>query len=165
MSFLYDAMYLIEALPALADRLSQSDDPGLADVLLEPHLYRQREGGNSDWLFADREETAKLLFLAALREYPPLDESAGFAAVFGEACVSAAVFDRWFRLRRFMVDDELGALEARLRECPLPVVPSGRYVVVKGPHVLAARKRRPSLLKGGYHLRGLLWLAGLGRGA
>jgi hypothetical protein len=129
MSFPYDALYLVEPLPALADRLRQSDDAGLADLLLEPRLYRQREGGNSDWLFADREEVAKLLFLASLREYSPLDGPAGFAAVFGEACVSAAVFDRWFRLRRFMVEDDLATLEVRLRECPLPIVPSGRFVV------------------------------------
>jgi len=129
MSFPYDALYLIEPMPVLADRLHQHCDAGLADVLLEPRLYRQREGGNSDWLFADREETAKLLFLASLREYDPLGSPAGFAAVFGEACISAAVFDRWFRLRRFMVDDELGALEARLRECPLPVESSGGFVV------------------------------------
>jgi hypothetical protein len=129
MSFPYDALYLVDPLPALAVRLSQSDNAGLADVLLEPRLYRQRDGGNSDWLFADREETAKLLFLASLREYSPLDGTDGFAAVFGEACVSTAVFDRWFRLRRFMVDLELEALEVRLRDCPLPIVPSERFVV------------------------------------
>jgi hypothetical protein len=96
---------------------------------MEPRLFHQREGGNSDWLHADREAAAKLLFLASLREYGLLQRAEGFAAVFGSAVVSVALFDRWFRVRRFAVDQELELLELWLRECPLPVEPSGRFVV------------------------------------
>jgi hypothetical protein len=72
---------------------------------------------------------AKLLFLASLREYTPLDEAAGFAAVFGSPVVRVEVFDRWFQVRRFEVDQEMNVLEARLRECPLTVEVTGRRVV------------------------------------
>jgi hypothetical protein len=127
MSFLYDALYLVEPLPALAEHVRGRVDPDLVEVLLEPRLFRQREGGNSDWLHADREAAAKLLFLASLREYAP--QSSEFAAVFGSAVVSVALFDRWFHLRRFEVDQELGLLERWLRKCSLPVEPTGSFVV------------------------------------
>jgi len=129
MSFRCDVLYLVEPLPALAERLRHHTDPGLAELLLEQRLFRRRAGGNSDWMHADGEAAAKLLFLASLREYTPLDQPAGFIAAFGSACVSVAVFDRWFRVRRFEVDNELELMEQWLRECPLPVESTGRFVV------------------------------------
>jgi len=58
---------------------------------------------------------AKLLFLASLREYDPINDDAEFAAVFGSAVISAGLFDRWFVVRRLGIDDDLDALEGRLR--------------------------------------------------
>lgn len=129
MSFRYEAFYLVEPRPELADQLRGRVEPALADVLLEPRLFRRLEGGNSDWLQADREAAAKLLFLASLREYAPLDEPAGFAAVFGSAGLSVGLFDRWFVARRLLVDQELDLLERWLRECPDGAEPTGMPVV------------------------------------
>jgi hypothetical protein len=127
MSFFCDAFYLVEPLPALAQHLRGHADPNLTEILLEPLLFRRREGGSSDWLNADREALAKLLFLASLREYAKSEE--GFAALFGSASVSVAVFDRWFQVRRFEIEQELELLEPGLRESPLPVEPTGRLAV------------------------------------
>jgi hypothetical protein len=54
MSFRCEAFYLIEPLPDFAAHLRERVEPDLAELLLEPLLYRQQEGGNSDWLHADR---------------------------------------------------------------------------------------------------------------
>jgi hypothetical protein len=129
MSFRHEALYLVEPLPALADRLSGWSDDDFAAVLLDPRLFRRVEVSGSAWLHDDRLVQAKLLFLASLREYTPLQESAGFAAVFGSPVISVEVFDRWFRVRRFEVEQEMDLLEARLRECPLTVEATGRQVV------------------------------------
>src|SRR6516165_6604384 len=99
MSFLHDALYLDEPLPALIERLRNRGDLDLAEILLQPRLYRQQESDRSGWLDADNLAAAKLLFLAALREYTPLQEPAEFAALFDSACVSVAVFDQWFRIQ------------------------------------------------------------------
>ena len=74
MSFLHEALYLVEPLPALAEHLRARVNPDLAEILLEPRLFRRKEGGNSDWLHADREAAVKLLFLASLREYDSAPE-------------------------------------------------------------------------------------------
>jgi hypothetical protein len=129
MSFPHEALYLVEPLPALSDRLRGWGDDDFAAVLLDPRLFRRVEVSGSAWLHDDRLVQAKLLFLASLREYTPLGEAAGFAAVFGSPVISVEVFDRWFRVRRFEVDQEMDVLEARLRECPLPVEITGRQVV------------------------------------
>ncbi len=129
MSFLHDALYLVEPLPALVAHLRERVDRDLAEVLLEPRLFRRREGGNSNWLHADGEAAAKLLFLASLREYDSLQSPEGFAAVFGSAAVSVALFDRWFQVRRLVVDQELELLEPWLRNCPQPVESTGRFMV------------------------------------
>ena len=129
MSFLYDALYLVEPQPALAEHLRGRLDPGLTEVLLEPRLFRRREGGNTDWTHADGEAATKLLFLASLQEYDGVHTVEGFAGAFGSGAVSVEVFDRWFRVRRLQVDQELDLLEPWLRACSLVVEPSGRYLV------------------------------------
>jgi hypothetical protein len=127
MSFLYDAHYLIEPLPVLIEKMRKWHDDTLAEVLLQPHFFKRTEGGNSSWLFADLEATAKLLFLASLREYLP--ESDEFAAIFGQACISVSIFDQWFQLRRLLLDDDLEVLEEGLRACSFPVEETGRPIV------------------------------------
>ena len=129
MSFRYEAFYLIESRPELVARLNGRVEPDFAELLLQPRLFRQQEGGNSDWLHADRVAQAKMLFLASLREYDAVADDTGFAAVFESAVVGVGLFDRWFVARRLEVEQELELLVGRLREPGLRVEPSGRPVV------------------------------------
>jgi hypothetical protein len=121
----YEAFYLIEPRPALAEHLRGRVEPDFADVLLEAQLYRRTEYDRSMWFEPQRLAQAKLLFLASLREYDPIDDDAGFSAVFGSAAISVELFDRWFLIRRLGVDDDLDSLEGRLRAVIDRVVPPG----------------------------------------
>ena len=116
MSFLCEAFYLIEPRPELANHLRDRVEPGFADVLLEPQLYRREECSRTVWFEGQRLAQAKLLFLTSLREYTPVADDTGFAAVFGSRAISVGLFDRWFVIRRFQVDQELDLLTPRLRE-------------------------------------------------
>jgi hypothetical protein len=68
------------------------------------------------WSEPARLAQAKLLFLASLREYTPIADETGFAAVFGSATIGVSLFDRWFVIRRIQIEEELDVLEPRLRE-------------------------------------------------
>ena len=116
MSFRYEAFYLVEPRPELADHLRGRVEPDFAGVLLEPQLYRREEYSRSMWFEPQRLAQAKLLFLASLREYTPVADDEGFAAVFGSSAISVALFDRWFVVRRFQIEQELDLLEPRLRD-------------------------------------------------
>ncbi len=125
MSFRYEAFYLVEPRPELAERLRDCVAPELADLLMEPLLYRRQENTGSNWLAAERLLQVKLLFLADLRQYTPLAEDAGFTRVFGSAQISMALFDRWWTARRFQVEEELETLEERLCSCKDRIEPTG----------------------------------------
>lgn len=115
MSFLYDAFFLIEPRPALRERLVGRTDPDLAELLEQPVLIRKRENTGSAWRHNERLAQVKLLFLASVAEYTPLNDPAEFELVFGSTRLSEALFDRWWIARRFVVDEDWESLEARLR--------------------------------------------------
>jgi hypothetical protein len=116
MSLSYHALFLIEPRPDLAERLIGRVEADLAELLLQPVLIRRRESTGAEWPHVERLAQAKLLYLASISEYPPLDDPAGFEAVFGSARFSLALFDRWWVIRRLVVDEEWEDLEARLRD-------------------------------------------------
>jgi len=128
-SFRYEAFYLVEPRSELAGHLRGRVEPDFADVLLEPRLYRREEHSRSAWFEPQRLAQAKLLFLASLREFTPVADDAGFAAVFGSAVISVALFDRWFVVRRLQVEQELDLLERWLREHLGRVEPTGMPTV------------------------------------
>jgi hypothetical protein len=125
MSFKFEAFYLVEPRPELAEHLRGRVESDFADVLLDPQLFRREEHSRTMWFEPQRLAQAKLLFLASLRQYTPLADDAGFAAVFGSAAISVEQFDRWFTVRRFQVDEELNVLEGWSRQFIGRVEPSG----------------------------------------
>jgi len=93
------AQYLIEPRPELAPWLSGRVDPDLADILLEPVVLVNPEGGRSVWTSIDHALTVKLVYLASLRQYTPLESDAGFESALGSPRISLELFDRWWTLR------------------------------------------------------------------
>jgi hypothetical protein len=93
------AQYLIEPRPELRARLSGRVDPDLADILLEPLVLVNPEGGQSIWMPHDHALTVKLVYLASLRQYTPLESDAEFESALGTSRMSVKLFDRWWLLR------------------------------------------------------------------
>jgi hypothetical protein len=142
MSFNYDAIYLIEPLPSLFERLQSADPHELSEVLMQRCVFRNREGGNSDWRPPDSEEAAKLLFLASLQQYTPLGDPMEFIALFGENRISAELFDRWFRMERFVFDDELQSLEKFLGSREVATTSTDRPIVARWLQELRTKHSR-----------------------
>jgi hypothetical protein len=115
MSFGFDAFFLIEPRPALAERLAGRTDPDLAALLMQPTLIRKKEVSGSEWPHADRLAQVKLLYLASIADYTPLDAPDEFESLLGSARFSGALFDRWWVVRRLEVDEDWEELEAMLR--------------------------------------------------
>lgn len=112
----YTAFYLIEARSELLERLATLKDPDLEDLLLDPEMLSNEEGGRSAWSDEDRTLTIKLLFLAQVREYEPLSSDAIFERVFGSPRLSAQLFDRWWTIRRLEQTDHAESLYPLLRQ-------------------------------------------------
>ncbi len=94
-------LYLIEPRPCLGERLQKRFEPELGELLLEPMIFSNKEGGyGSVWTDEDHLLTIKLLFLAQLREYTPLSEEKTIEEVFGSSRLSAEVFDHWWTIRK-----------------------------------------------------------------
>ena len=68
MSFRFDAYYLIEPRPALAEQLRGRTDDDFIDLLMQPVLLRNREGGNTAFVAPQHTLKVKLPFLAGLVE-------------------------------------------------------------------------------------------------
>ncbi|HVK54640.1 MAG TPA: hypothetical protein VM532_06395 [Burkholderiales bacterium] len=58
----------------------------------------------------------KILFLAQLKEYTPFSSDASFEAIFDSSRFNAEVFDRWWTIRRLMVDESAEGLYPILRQ-------------------------------------------------
>jgi hypothetical protein len=93
------AQYLIEPRPELPHWLRGRVDPDLADILLEPVVLENPEGGRSIWNTADHALTVKIVYLASLRQYTPLESDCGFESALGSRRISLELFDRWWTLR------------------------------------------------------------------
>jgi hypothetical protein len=91
-------------------------DRDLADLLLEPKMLSNQEGGRSFWSHDDHAATMKLLFLAQVKEYEPLSQDAEFERCFGSPRLSTELFDHWWTIRRLEVDDTAEGLSPLLRQ-------------------------------------------------
>jgi hypothetical protein len=136
----YDVFYLIEPRAVLAEHLRERVEPDLVDVLLEPRLYRCKHSDRSVWFEQNRLVQTKLLFMAAQRGYSPISDDEGFANAFGSATINVGLFDRWYTVRCFRIEDQLEDLEPRLRECLDSVRETGNPVVDEWLAELRARK-------------------------
>jgi hypothetical protein len=118
----FEALYLIEPRPALRDQLRGRVEQQLAELLLEPVVLSNKEGGcHSVWTENDYALTVKLLHLAQVREYTPLSCEENFEAVFGSPRISVELFDHWWTIRRLLRDDDTESLRPLLKEF-LPAV-------------------------------------------
>jgi hypothetical protein len=104
------AQYMIEPRPELALWLRRRVEPDLADILLEPVVLVNPEGGRSVWNSADHALTVKIVYLASLRQYTPLESDTGFEAALGSPRISLDLFDRWWTLRLLPGSDRTESL-------------------------------------------------------
>ena len=111
----FSAFYLIEARPELSERVPILSDPVLERHLLEPEMISKLEGGRSRWTKEDHTLTIKLLFLAQIKEYTPLSSDAVFERLFGSHRLSTSLFDRWWTIRRFEVNESAEGLYSELK--------------------------------------------------
>ena len=116
------ALYLIEPRPALRDHLQGRIEADFAELLLEPVLLSNKEGGcHSAWGDEDHALTVKLIHLAQVREYTPVSNDKDFERVFGSPRLSVGLFDRWWTIRRLLLDDDTESMRPLLRQV-LPIV-------------------------------------------
>ena len=104
------AQYLIAPRAELSAWLGGRVDPDLTDILLEPDVLVNPEGGRSVWMPQDHALTVKLVYLASLRQYTPLESDAGFESALGSPRISVGLFDRWWTLRLLPGSDSTESL-------------------------------------------------------
>jgi hypothetical protein len=107
---LFIKYYLIEPRPEAVARFRDCGDQDFADILLEPILISNTEGGRSAWRLEDHVLRVKLLYLARIRELSPCASDEDARKWFGSDRVSGTVFDRWWTIRTPPLegsDDEL----------------------------------------------------------
>jgi hypothetical protein len=123
-SFLVTTYYLIEPLATLADRLCGRTEDDFIELLHEPVLVKNLEGGH--WLLS-REQLLlmKLQFLASLTDYTLLSTAAGFERLLGSNHLSVELFDQYWTVRRFELDAEATEWREDLRTCALRIAPTG----------------------------------------
>jgi len=91
--------YLIEPRPDAVAHFRDRGDQDFAEILLEPILIRNTEGGRSAWRPEDHVLRVKLLYLARIREYSPCASDDAARKWFGCDRVSGEIFDRWWTIR------------------------------------------------------------------
>jgi hypothetical protein len=89
-----------------SQHLAGRTEPDIADILLEPVLIRNREGGQTVWMPDNYANKIKLLYLARLREYTPLAADEDAERLLRSSRVSTSVFDRWWSIRRLEVEND-----------------------------------------------------------
>jgi hypothetical protein len=110
-------------LPAILDR-------GDAELLLEPWLTSRRYADQSSWREDDAELAVKLIFVARMREYTPLESDAEADRILGSSRISSEVFDRWWNIRRLHEwEGSSEQLEDYLRQMIAKTQPTGNPVV------------------------------------
>src|SRR5436305_1618433 len=98
--------FLIEPRSNLVSHLRGKTEPDFIDILSEPVLIRSREGCRASEIKGYREAKVKLLFLARLREYDPLSSDAEAARLLGDDRISTGLFDRWWTIREFGLEED-----------------------------------------------------------
>ena len=115
--------YLIEPRPEAVAHFRNSGDQDFAEVLLEPILFSNTEGGKSAWRPEDHILRVKLLYLVRIRECSPCASDEDARKWLGSDRVSGTVFDRWWTIRAPPLegsDSELAEFLGPMRERILP---------------------------------------------
>lgn len=124
-----DAYYLIEARPALSERLVGRVKDDFREFLLEPLMLTNGEGGRTAWRDEDHCLTVKLSFLASLKDYVELSADGSFLELFGAVKLSTSLFDKWWTIRRFEVDDSVEELQPFVKVAAQLMDPTGNSLV------------------------------------
>jgi hypothetical protein len=96
----FDYLYLIEPRQALKVQVCEVVEKDLAEIVCEPTLFWNHEGGCRDvWKLEERIAQVKLLFLAGIRDCGPLTSDEDFERVFGSRTISVALFDKFWTTR------------------------------------------------------------------
>ncbi len=135
----YIRHYLIEPRPEAAARFRDCGNPDFADILLEPVLISNTEGGKSAWQGEDHALRVKLLYLARIREYPPCASEEDARKWLGSDRVSGAVFDQWWTIRTPVLEGSDTELAEYLKPMKDKILPTGNSLVDEW--VLWAMKR------------------------
>lgn len=94
------AYFLIEPRPGAECELAERAGKVLSGFLLAPYLMTRCFKDRSAWRLFDIAIAIKLMYLAQLREYGPLQSDEGARAILGSDRVSADLFDRWWTIRK-----------------------------------------------------------------
>jgi hypothetical protein len=121
--------YLIEPRPEAVTRFRDRGDPDLADILLEPVLISNEEGGRSAWEPGDHALRVKLLYLATIREYPPFASDENVRKWLGSGHVSGGVFDQWWTVRTPVLEGSDRELLDFLKPMKEKILPTGNSLV------------------------------------
>ena len=107
---LMNGYYVIEPTAALKEKLTLLD-PDLAELISETvfwDYHRVSHAGKTEDDIAE----VKLLFLANLMsEYLSGDS---YQELLGTSCISLEVFDEWWTVKRYLVDESFADVEKRL---------------------------------------------------
>ncbi|MBD2004121.1 MULTISPECIES: hypothetical protein [Cyanophyceae] len=106
---LIPAYYAIKPTVAFKEKLANLDlDPDLVDILSETVFWNYHRAGDTE----DDIIEVKLLFIANLMsEYLPTDL---YKKILEQSCISLEVFDKWWTLERYFVDETFSDVEKRI---------------------------------------------------
>jgi len=106
---LLTAYYVIEPTPSFNKKLvSLGIDNDLVDILSETVFWSYHRGSNTE----DDNSEVKLLFLANLMsEYL---EQELYEKVFDTFSISLDVFDKWWTIKRYFIDEDFSEIEKRI---------------------------------------------------
>jgi hypothetical protein len=136
--------YLIEARPEAVAHFRECGDQDFAELLLEPILISNTEGGISAWRSEDNVLRVKLLYLATIRtQYDPCATDEDACRWFGSDRVSSAVFDRWWTIRTPALEGSDDELAVSLEGMKDRILPTGNGLVDAWVHAAIERAGDP----------------------
>jgi hypothetical protein len=108
---LINGYYIIEPTATLKEKLTLLD-PDLAELISESVFWDYHRVGHVHGNTGDDIAEVKLLFLANLMsEYL---SGGSYQELLGTSCISLEVFDKWWTIKRYLVDESFAEVEKRL---------------------------------------------------
>lgn len=94
------AYFLIEPRPGSERELAERAGRVLSEFLLAPYLTTRCFADRSAWRLFDLAVAIKLIYVAQVRQYGPLQSDEGAQTILGSDRVSVELFDRWWTIRK-----------------------------------------------------------------
>jgi hypothetical protein len=111
MVLLINGYYVIDQTATLKEKLTLLD-PDLAELLSETVFWDYHRVGDIHGNIGDDIAEVKLLFLANLMsDYLSKDL---YQELLGTSCISLEVFDKWWTVKRYLIDESFADVEQRL---------------------------------------------------